>query len=109
MWYHGEGNDRADPASKRDAKERLVREDRAHASLVYDSADCVGWCQFGPPAELPRLHNSRAYLATNPNLPDWRVTLSTFESLGFERQRLIGKHKWVVSRTVASEDGASVS
>jgi GNAT superfamily N-acetyltransferase len=163
MWYHGEGNDRADPASKRDAKERLVREGRAHASLVYDSADCVGWCQFGPPAELPRLHNSRAYLATNPNLPDWRVTcffvgkghrnrgvahaalkgalgqiaalggghvegypedtvgrkaspaflfngaLSTFESLGFERQRLIGKHKWVVSRTVASEDGASVS
>ena len=27
--------------------------------------------------------------------------LSTFESLGFKRERLIGKHKWVVSLTVA--------
>ena len=26
--------------------------------------------------------------------------LSTFERLGFERSRLIGKHKWVVTRTV---------
>ena len=26
--------------------------------------------------------------------------LSTFERLGFERSRPIGKHKWVVTRTV---------
>ncbi len=26
--------------------------------------------------------------------------LSTFERLGFKRSRLIGKHKWVVTRTV---------
>ena len=155
MWYHAptEGADDS-PASKRKAKECLVREGRAHASLVYDGADCVGWCQFGSPQELSRFHNERAYLATNPTLPDWRITcffvgrgyrgkgvasaalegaveqirklgggriegypediegrkaspaflfngaLSIFERLGFERSRLIGKHKWVVHRTV---------
>lgn len=26
--------------------------------------------------------------------------LSTFEKLGFTRDRLIGKHRWVVTRTV---------
>ena len=26
--------------------------------------------------------------------------LSTYERLGFERDRKIGKHRWVVSRTV---------
>lgn len=156
MWYHGK-NERGDKdsESKRKAKECLVREGRAHASLVFDGVDCVGWCQFGSPQELPRLHNERAYLATNPTLPDWRITcffsgkgyrgkgvahaalkgaveqiaklggglvegypediegrkaspaflfngaLSTFDQLGFERSRRIGKHKWVVTRTVA--------
>ncbi|MBI1238631.1 MAG: GNAT family N-acetyltransferase [Alphaproteobacteria bacterium] len=155
LWYHAEGAD-ADqsPAQKRRAKERLVREGRAHASLVFQGDECVGWCQFGPPKELSRIHNQRAYLATNPTLPDWRITcffsgkghrgtgvasaalegaikqieklgggriegypedtdgrkaspaflfngaLSTFERLGFERSRLIGKHKWVVTKTV---------
>ena len=119
--------------------------------LPLMACDCVGWCQFGSPAELPRIHNSRTYLATDPALPDWRITcffsgkgyrgkgvafaalkgaieqieklggghiegypegrkpcaaflfngsLSTFERLGFARSRLIGKHKWVVTRTV---------
>ena len=155
MWYHGkdEGSDDS-PAGKRKAKECRVREGRAHASLVFHGTDCVGWCQFGSPDELPRIHNQRAYLATDPTLPDWRITcffsgkghrgsgvasaalegaigqirklgggriegypediegrkaspaflfngaLSTFERLGFERSRKIGKHKWVVTLTV---------
>ncbi len=155
MWYHGKGEKAEDtPASRRKAKECLVREGRAHAALVYDGADCVGWCQFGSPQELPRIHNQRAYLATDPALPDWRITcffcgkghrghgvasaalrgaveqikelggghiegypentagrqaspaflfngaLTTFERAGFKRSRQIGKHKWVVARTV---------
>ncbi len=73
MWYHG--NDKGQsPALKRKAKECLVREGRAHASLVFDGKDCVGWCQFGSLRELPRIHNERVYLATNPTLPDWRIT-----------------------------------
>lgn len=154
-WYHGKDAVAEDcPAARRGAKERLVREGRAHAALVFDGADCVGWCQFGAPAELPRIHNQRAYQAGNPTLPDWRITcffsgkghrnggvasvalqgaiaqiaalgggrvegypediagrkaspaflfngaLSMFERLGFERSRRIGKHKWVVARTL---------
>jgi hypothetical protein len=33
--------------------EKHVRANRSHAALVYDGVDIVGWCQFGPPAELP--------------------------------------------------------
>ena len=162
MWYHVTRDDPdATPASKCKAKQRLVREGRAHAALVYDGKDCVGWCQFGSPEELPRIHNQRAYLATDPTLPDWRITcffsgkghrgngvasaalegaiqqiralgggrvegypedtagrkaspaflfngaLSTFERLGFKRSRPIGKHKWVVTRTVRKSGGRS--
>ena len=155
MWYHGKDAVADDtPETKRNAKECLVRDGRAHAALVYDGEECVGWCQFGSPQELPRIHNQRAYLATDSALPDWRITcifvgkghrgggvaaaaiegaveqirdlgggriegypdnvegrktsasflfngaLSTFDRLGFERLRQIGKHKWVVSKTV---------
>lgn len=155
MWYHTKEKRAEDsPALRREAKECLVREARAHASLVFHGTDCVGWCQFGSPEELPRIHNQRAYLAANPTLPDWRITcffsgkgyrakgvasaaldgaleqirslgggriegypedtegrkssaaflfngaLSMFERHGFERLRQIGKHKWVVSRTI---------
>ena len=75
MWYHGKRDSTEDtPASRREAKACLVRENRAHAALVFDGDDCVGWCQFGSPAELPRIHNQKKYLAGNPTLPDWRIT-----------------------------------
>ena len=74
MWYHGKESADDSPEAKRAAKECRVREGRAHASLVFRGAECVGWCQFGPPDELPRIHNQRAYLASGPTLPDWRIT-----------------------------------
>jgi GNAT superfamily N-acetyltransferase len=156
MWYHGkDAFDAETPQARRAAKERLVREGRAHAALVYRDDTCVGWCQFGSPMELPRIHNERAYRQGGPMPPDWRITcffsgkgfrgdgvaavalkgavaqiralgggrvegypedtrgrqaspsflfngaLSTFEALGFERDRRIGKHKWVVTLTLA--------
>ncbi len=33
--------------------------------------------------------------------------LSTFELMGFERTRRIGKHKWVVTRTIRDGCGPS--
>lgn len=57
---------------KRAAKENLVRTNRAHAALVYDGADIVGWCQFGPPAELPARMSGYGKLGVA--LPDWRIT-----------------------------------
>lgn len=138
----------------REEKKSLVHEGRAHAALVYDGSECVGWCQFGSSDELPRIKNRRAYIAGDPDLPDWRITcffsgsgyrgqgvagagldgalreiarlgggrvegypedtagrkvsgsflfngaLAMFERRHFERKRQIGKHKWVVQRTV---------
>ena len=55
-------------------KEALVRQGDAHAALVYDGADCVGWCQFGPTDELPRIKHRRAYRQGLHEPPDWRIT-----------------------------------
>ncbi|CAN7669034.1 hypothetical protein [Mesorhizobium sp. LjNodule214] len=61
-------------AGNRAAKEALVREGRAHAALVFDGPACVGWCQFGPTQELPRIKHRRAYEEGLTMLPDWRIT-----------------------------------
>ncbi len=58
-------------APRRAAKERLVRANGSHAALVYDGADIVGWCQFGPPPELPG--RMAGYGRLGVALPDWRI------------------------------------
>ena len=75
MSFHPEGAGRGKTAAQnRSEKECRVREGRAHAALVFDGATCVGWCQFGPPDELPRIKLKRAYLEGLTALPDWRIT-----------------------------------
>jgi GNAT superfamily N-acetyltransferase len=56
----------------RTLKEKLVREERSHAALVYDGTDVVGWCQFGPPMELPA--RMSGYGKLDLDQPDWRIT-----------------------------------
>jgi GNAT superfamily N-acetyltransferase len=55
-------------------KERLVREGKAHAALVFDGDVAVGWCQFGSPAELPGINHRKDYEAGLASLPDYRLT-----------------------------------
>jgi GNAT superfamily N-acetyltransferase len=75
MSFYAEGVGRGKTAAQnRFEKESRVREGRAHAALVHDGATCVGWCQFGPTAELPRIKNQRAYREGLTALPDWRIT-----------------------------------
>jgi GNAT superfamily N-acetyltransferase len=75
MAFHSEGVGRTKTAAQnRSEKESRVREGRAHAALVYDGAACVGWCQFGPTDELPRIKLRRAYVDGLGGLPDWRIT-----------------------------------
>jgi GNAT superfamily N-acetyltransferase len=153
IGFHPEGADRNAPAElNRERKLARVRAGTTHAALVFDGDDCLGWCQFGPPAELPWIKNRAAYEKTLTNLPDWRIAccfvgkghrrrgvasaglagaleliaslgggtvegypedaasvpagflfhgaLSTYEKLGFVRDRKIGKHRWVVTRAV---------
>lgn len=153
IGFHPEGVDRtAGPTVNRDRKLERVRGDAAHAALVFDGDDCVGWCQFGAPDEVPRIKNRAAYEKGRTTSPDWRIAccfvgkghrrqrvataalagaldliaglgggtvegypedagsvpagflfngaLSTYEQLGFVRDRRIGKHRWVVTRVV---------
>jgi GNAT superfamily N-acetyltransferase len=72
MGFHPEGNVRG--PQRRGQKERRVRDGEAHAALVYDGDRCVGWCQFGPPEELPRIKFAKAYDAVAGTPPDWRIT-----------------------------------
>ncbi len=73
--FHKEGYERDRTAAKnRSDKETRVREGRAHAALVYDGSTAVGWCQFGPTDELPRIKLKRAYQNGLTKLPDWRIT-----------------------------------
>ena len=75
MSFHPEGVGRSKTAAQnRSEKEHRVREGHAHAALVYDGDACVGWCQFGPTEELPRIKSLRAYRETLTALPDWRIT-----------------------------------
>lgn len=154
MGFHPEGVGKDTTAAlNRQRKLDRVRAGTTHAALVFDGEECVGWCQFGPTEDLPRIKSRAAYEATaSEPPPDWRIAccyaakghrrqgvattalagaldliaglgggvvegypepagavpagflfngaLSTYEQLGFTRDRMIGKHRWVVTRLV---------
>jgi hypothetical protein len=72
MEFHPEGKERG--PQRREQKESRVREGTTHAALVLTGEACVGWCQFGRPAELPRIKHLRVYSQGLDELPDWRIT-----------------------------------
>jgi ribosomal protein S18 acetylase RimI-like enzyme len=59
-------------------KRTLVEKGQAHGIILYANKEPVGWCQYGPKDELPRIDNRRKY--RRPNLEDssgnrfWRIT-----------------------------------
>jgi len=154
MGFHAEGVGKDTTAAQNcERKHERVRAGTAHAALVFDGDDCLGWCQFGTPDELPRIKSRAAYEKGRTTSPDWRIAccyvgkghrrrgaataalagavdliaglgggtvegypedaasvpagflfngaLSTYERLGFTRDRKIGKHRWVVTKAVA--------
>jgi hypothetical protein len=74
MGFHVKLGQGRTSVQNREEKEQRVREDRTHAALVFDGDDCVGWCQFGPPDELPEIKSRRRYEAGLTTVPDWRIT-----------------------------------
>ena len=73
-WFHLVGRPEGENKGRR-LKERLVREGRAHAALVFDGDDAVAWCQYGSPAELPNIHHRKEYETTRTQEPpDYRIT-----------------------------------
>jgi len=57
----------------REAKQGHVRRGTVHQILVFDGDECVGWCQYGAPSELPDIKNRKAYEKELSELPDWRI------------------------------------
>jgi GNAT superfamily N-acetyltransferase len=161
MGFHADGVGRDTTAAQNcERKHERVRAGTAHAALVFEGDDCVGWCQFGTPDEVPRIKSRAAYEKGRTTAPDWRIAccyvgkghrrkgvataalagavdliaglgggtvegypedagsvpagflfngaLSTYEKLGFIRDRKIGKHRWVVARTVVPTSQAGV-
>jgi GNAT superfamily N-acetyltransferase len=154
MGFHAEGvgGKGTTPALNRERELQRVQAGTTHAALVFDGHDCVGWCQFGSPEEVPRIKSRAAYERERRTSPEWRIAccfvgkghrrqgvasaalagaldliaelgggvvegypedagsvpggflyngaVSTYERLGFARDRKIGKHRWVVTTTV---------
>jgi GNAT superfamily N-acetyltransferase len=153
MGFHPEGVGKDTTARlNRERKLTRVQAGTAHAALVFHGEDCLGWCQFGAPEELPRIKSRAAYEKGAATKPDWRIAccyvgkghrrqgvaaaalagaltmiaalgggtvegypedgatvpagflyngaLSTYEKLGFTRDRQIGKHRWVMTALI---------
>jgi GNAT superfamily N-acetyltransferase len=62
--------------TNRKDKKALVVAGRSHGILVYAEGQPVGWCQYGPCEELPRIDHSRKYAALSPEGRHrlWRIT-----------------------------------
>ncbi len=74
MGFHVEGlSGQRSAADNRSAKQAHVRAGSVHQVLVYAGDEAVGWCQFGPPAEVATIKNRAAYDQELVTLPDWRI------------------------------------
>ncbi|TMI55136.1 GNAT family N-acetyltransferase [Candidatus Bathyarchaeota archaeon] len=74
-----EGLERKDAiALNRKEKKTLVTKSRSHGILVYTGSQAVGWCQYGPREELPRIDSGRNYsnldLSADQGRKLWRLT-----------------------------------
>jgi GNAT superfamily N-acetyltransferase len=61
----------------REDKKSLVEGGRAHGILVYDGDDPIGWCQYGPREELPRIDSALNYKKLGLAVGEerlWRIT-----------------------------------
>jgi GNAT superfamily N-acetyltransferase len=86
MGFHPEGVGKETTRDRnRRRKLERVREGKAHAALVFDGDECLGWCQFGPLDELPRIKSRAAYEKGQTIAPDWRIACH-FVGKGHRRQ-----------------------
>lgn len=72
MGFHPEGFGDS-PGANREAKRAHTERGSVHQVLVYDGNECVGWCQYGSPAELPRIKNAATYARGAAEPPRWRI------------------------------------
>jgi GNAT superfamily N-acetyltransferase len=101
----------ATAVQRRALKKKLVLADRSHAALVYDGADIVGWCQFGPPAELPA--RMSGYGRIGEALPDWRITCFVVHRdrrrQGIAKAALVGALRIIAAKGGGTVDGYPIN
>jgi len=73
MGFHPEGFSADGAEGNRAAKRGHTERGTVHQVLVYAGDACVGWCQFGSPAELPNIKNRAKYDAGADEPPRWRI------------------------------------
>jgi GNAT superfamily N-acetyltransferase len=71
------GMTRSRVARSRRDKKVLVEKGRSHGILIYSGGEPIGWCQYGPKEELPRIDVGTTYRRLS--LDDggkklWRIT-----------------------------------
>jgi GNAT superfamily N-acetyltransferase len=71
VLHDPKGKGTGSAAGNKAMKEKLVMEGKSQSALVYDGQDMVGWCLFGPPAEVPG--RMSAYGRLGLAQPDWRI------------------------------------
>jgi GNAT superfamily N-acetyltransferase len=106
MGFHPEGLDKTSASHNRDNKHTHVRQGTVHQVLVYDGEDCVGWCQFGTPAELPSILNRKTYDKGVTHLPDWRIGC-IFTGRG-HRRRGVARAAVTAALTAIAEEGGGI-
>ncbi len=107
MGFHVKlGKGRA-PGQNRAEKKQRVDEGRTHAALVLDGDECLGWCQFGSPAELPEIKSRRRYEKGLTSLPDWRITCF-FTGKGRRRRGVAGAALGGALAEIARHGGGTV-
>lgn len=73
-FHRGPGEKSHPGAGNRALKEQLVADGHAHAALVFDGGLAVGWCQYGPPDELPNIFHRKEYDGSGGDPPAYRLT-----------------------------------
>lgn len=109
MGFHPEGvhNKDVTPAMNRDRKLQRVRAGTTHAALVFDGEECVGWCQFGSPEELPRIKSRAAYDKGATTPPTWRIACN-FVGKGHRREGVATAALTGALRLIADLGGGTV-
>lgn len=74
MGFHPEGVGPGHTAAgNRAAKRAHTMAGTVHQVLVYAAGECVGWCQYGTPVELPNINNRKKYDQGAVDPPTWRI------------------------------------
>jgi GNAT superfamily N-acetyltransferase len=108
VWFHCY----PDPAERHELgnrafKEKMVREGRAHAALLFDGDEAVAWAEYGTVEELPNIHHRKEWEKTVTEMPDYRITC-LFVDRRYRRKGLAEAAVRAALAIIAREGGGRV-